>query len=302
MFEERFSHFYEWSGVADKDLASVMARFTAAGQPRIVVGCDWCDRMLAEPDFVKVLKRAFDAGGAIPHGSHAPFWDVPEVSVDSFTDDPDSRFVKKHLRLLELLPAEFGVTTYTIHIGCLPRDMTEEEYEAVVIRSLELLVPAAERNGVAIAVENGFSTISYAEALASYVEHFSGSPGIGVCLDVGHANINYRAPGKTLDSIRLRPVNLGGAPFVFSEKHLEELLLPHIVVAHLHDNDGLGDEHKMPMTGSIDWPEILGLLAKAPRLASIEDEALPRGMSPPEVCEVYEELFAAKSGLLMLSK
>ena len=294
MFENRFSHFYEWSGIADRELASVMARFAAAGQPRIVVGCDWCDRMLAEPDFAKTLKRAFDQSGAIPHGSHAPFWDVPEVSVDSFTADPDSCFVKKHLRLLELLPAEFGVTTYTIHIGCLPQDMTEKEYEAVVIRSLELLVPAAEKNRITIAVENGFSTIAYEESLRSYVEHFAGSPGIGVCLDVGHANINWRAPGKTLDSIRLRPVNLGGAPFVFSEKHLEELLLPHIVVAHLHDNDGLGDEHKMPLTGTVDWNVILGLLAKAPRLASVEDEALPRGMSPEEVCLVYDRLFAAQ--------
>ena len=297
MFENRLSHFYEWSGVADRDLASVMARFAAAGQPRIVVGCDWCDRMLAEPDFAKTLKRAFDQGGAIPHGSHAPFWDVPEVSVDSFTDDPDSRFVKKHLRLLELLPGEFGVKTYTIHIGCLPQGMTDEEYRRVVIRSLELLVPAAEKNRIAIAVENGFSTIAYEKSLRSYVEHFSGSPGIGVCLDVGHANINWRAPGKTRESIRLRPVNLGGAPFVFSEKHLEELLLPHIVVAHLHDNDGLADEHKMPLTGTVDWSEILGLLAKAPRLASVEDEALPRGMSPEEVCEVYDRLFAAKRGL-----
>ena len=297
MFEERFSHFYEWSGIADKDLASVMARFAAAGQSRIVVGCDWCDRMLADPDFAKILKRAFDHSGAIPHGSHAPFWDVPEVSVDSFTDDPDSRFVKKHLRMLELLPGKFGVATYTIHIGCLPQNMTDEAYRQVVIRGLELLVPAAEKNGIVIAVENGFSTISYEESLRSYVEHLSGSPGIGICLDVGHANINYHAPGKTLESIRLRPVNLGGAPFVFSERHLEELLLPHIVVAHLHDNDGLADEHKMPLTGTVDWSEILGLLAKAPRLASVEDEALPRGMSPEEVCNVYDRLFAAKRGL-----
>ena len=75
---------------------------------------------------------------------------------------------------------------------------------------------------------------------------------------------------------------------------MEELLLPHIVVAHLHDNDGLGDEHKMPLTGTVDWNVILGLLAKAPRLASVEDEALPRGMSPEEVCLVYDRLFAAQ--------
>ena len=294
MLKDKLSHFYgDWDKVADDGIADVMARFVAAGQPRMVVHSGWCDRILEEPGFVKVLKRAYERSGAVPQGSHAPFWNVPEVSVDSFTDAPDSRFIKKHLYFLEMLPAEFGVKTYTIHIGSLPEGMTVEQYREVVIRGLELLVPTAEKNGITIAVENGFSVISCADALENYVGHFNGSSGIGICLDVGHANINYHAPGKTLESIRLRPVNLGGAPFVFSEKHWEEVLSPYIVVAHLHDNDGLGDEHKMPMTGTVDWPLILGLLAKAPRLASIEDEASPRGMSPEEVGGVYDRLFAA---------
>ena len=294
MLKERLSHFYSWSRAADEEIAPLMERFVAAGHPHLVVGDKWCDRLLADPGFAKVLKRAFDTSGATPQGSHAPYWAVRNVKIDSFTYDPDSRFVKKHLFFLELLPAEFGVRTYTIHIGCLPEGMTVERYREVVIRGLELLVPTAEKNDVTIAVENGFSAISYEEALRSYVEHFGGSPGIGICLDTGHANINFHAPGKTLESIRLRPVHLGGAPFVFSEKHLEELLLPHIVVAHLHDNDGLGDEHNMPLTGTVDWPLILDLLAKAPRLASIEDEACPRGMSPEAVCKVYDGLFGAE--------
>ncbi|MBQ6353206.1 MAG: sugar phosphate isomerase/epimerase [Lentisphaeria bacterium] len=295
MLKDKLSHFYgDWNKVADNGIAGGMAHFVAACQPRMVVHSGWCDRILEDPGFVKVLKRAYEQSGAIPQGSHAPFWNVPEVSVDSFTDDPNSRFVKKHLYFLEMLPAEFGVRTYTIHIGCLPEGLTVEQYRKVVIRGLELLVPIAEKNHMTIAVENGFGTISDADALQSYVGYFKGSPAIGVCLDVGHANINYRAPGKTRGDIRLRPVNLGGAPFVFSEKHWEEVLSPHIVVAHLHDNDGLGDEHKMPMTGTVDWPLILGILAKAPRLQSIEDEASPRGMSPEEVCGVYDRLLCGR--------
>ena len=292
MLKDKLSHFYSFSQVADNDIRPLLERFAAAGHPRIVVGCSWCERLLDEPGFAKVLKRAFEKSGAVPQGSHAPFWAVRNVKIDSFTSDRSSRFVKKHLELLRLLPAEFGVKTYTLHIGWLPDGVTRQAYMERVVRGLEMLVPAAEKNGVTIAVENAFSAVSGVAALKKYVAHFGGSPGIGVCLDTGHANISFRAPGKTEETIRLDRIQRMNMEFVFSDRRMEEELLPHIVVAHLHDNDGLADEHKMPMTGMIDWTNILGILARAPRLASVEDEAGPRGMTPEEVCGVYDRLFA----------
>ena len=292
MLKDKLSHFYSWSQTADENIAPLMERFVAAGHPRIVVGCSWCQRLLDEPGFAKVLKRAFAASGATPQGSHAPFWSVPQVSVDSFTTDPDSRYVKKHLALLKLLPAEFGIKTYTLHVGWLPDGMTPEAYIERGIRTLEMLVPAAEKNGVTIAVENAFSAVSGVAALTRYVRHFGGSPGIGVCVDVGHANISFRTPGKTAEQLRLDTIQRMNAELLLCDGHMEEALLPHLVAAHLHDNDGLADEHKMPMTGTIDWTTILGILARAPRLVSLEDEAGPRGMTPEEVCGIYDRLFA----------
>ena len=292
MLEKKLSHFYSWSQAADEEIRPLMERFVAAGHPHLVVGDKWCDRLLDDPGFAAVLKRAFAGSGAAPQGSHAPYWAVRNVKIDSFTSDPGSRFVKKHLKLLELLPGEFGVKTYTLHIGWLPDGMTETAYMERVVRGLEILVPAAEKNGVTIAVENAFSAVSDAAALKKYVGHFGGSRAIGVCVDVGHANISFRAPGKTAEQLRLDKIQRMNMDFAFSDGHMEEELLPHIVVAHLHDNDGLADEHKMPMTGKIDWTEILGILARAPRLASLEDEAGPRGMTPEEVCGVYDRLFA----------
>ena len=295
MLKDKLAHFYSWSRAADEEIAPLMARFVAAGHPHLVVGDKWCERLLADPGFAKVLKRAFDASGATPQGSHAPYWAVRNVKIDSFTSDPESRFVKKHLELLQLLPAEFGVKTYTLHIGWLPDGVTQQAYMERVVRGLETLVPAAEKNGITIAVENAFSAVSGAAALNKYVRHFGGSPGIGVCVDVGHANISFKTPGKTEEAIRLDTIQRMNMPFVFSGGHLEEELLPHLVVAHLHDNDGLADEHKMPMTGTINWTEILGILARAPRLMSLEDEAGPRGMTPEEVCGVYDRLFAQRA-------
>jgi len=295
MLKDKLAHFYSWRRVADRDLRPQMERFAAMGHKRLVLGDRWCDRLLEDPAFARLLKDALRQSGCVPGGSHAPFWEVRDVKVDSFTADPASRFVKKHLALLELLPAEFGVKTYTLHTGMLPAGMTSEAYIELVIRGLEVLVPAAEKNGVAIAVENGFSAVSGVEALTRYVTHFAGSPGIGVCLDVGHANITYRAPGKTEETIQLNDIQRMNDAFLFCDGHMEELLKPYIVVAHLHDNNGLADEHKMPLTGMIDWRKILGILAGAPKLVSIEDEATPRDMPPEEVCGVYDRLFAGSA-------
>ena len=291
MLKDKLAHFYSWRSVADDDIRPLMARFAAAGHGRLVVGDKWCERLLADPEFKSVLKTAFSGSGCVAGGSHAPYWEVRDVKIDSFTNDPDSRFVKKHLKLLELLPAEFGVKTYTLHIGWRPDGATPEKYMEQVIRGLEILVPAAEKNGVTIALENAFSPVSNAAALKHYVEHFE-SPNLGVCVDVGHANISLRTPGKTQDAIRLDTIQRMNMEVVFCDRRMEEELLPHIVVAHLHDNDGLADEHNMPLTGTADWTEILGILARAPRLASVEDEAGPRGMTPEEVAQLYDRLFA----------
>jgi len=291
MLKDKLAHFYSWSSVADGDIRPRMERFVSAGQKRLVVGDKWCDRLLADRGFAKFLEDAFEKSGCVAAGSHAPYWETRGVKIDSFTGDRESRFVKKHLELIELLASEFGVKTYTMHIGWLPSGMTREKYMDQVIRGLEALVPQAEKNGVTIALENAFSPISGVEALTKYVKHFS-SPHLGVCLDVGHANISMRTASKTEETIKLDTIQRMNDTFLFCDGRMEESLKPFIVVAHLHDNDGLSDTHDMPMTGKVDWTTVLGILGGAPRLAGVEDEASPRGMTPEAVAEVYDRLFA----------
>lgn len=291
MLKDKLAHFYSWSSVADADIRPRMERFVSAGQKRLVVGDKWCDRLLADRGFAKFLEDAFEKSGCVAAGSHAPYWETRNVKIDSFTSDRESRFVKKHLELIELLASEFGVRTYTMHIGWLPDGMTREAYMEQVIRGLEILLPQAEKHGVTIALENAFSPMSGVDALTKYVKHFS-SPHLGVCLDVGHANISYRTANKTEETIKLDTIQRMNDEFLFCDGHMEEALKPFIVVAHLHDNDGLSDTHDMPQTGTVDWTTVLGILGGAPRLASVEDEASPRGMTPEAVCEVYDRLFA----------
>jgi sugar phosphate isomerase/epimerase len=64
-----------------------------------------------------------------------------------------------------------------------------------------------------------------------------GLPGVGVALDVGHANLRGS-----------RAHEVAGA------------LAAAIVHTHLHDNHGNRDEHLPPGRGGIDWPRLLAVL------------------------------------------
>jgi sugar phosphate isomerase/epimerase len=100
------------------------------------------------------------------------------------------------------------------------------------------------------------------------------SPCLGVCYDCGHANImekhmpqsvmysSWAACGKNADEIE------------WDENSLEKLI-PHIVMCHLHDNNGITDQHLLPGEGTVDFDAVFAGLEKAPRLLSYQSETLP---------------------------
>jgi sugar phosphate isomerase/epimerase len=59
-----------------------------------------------------------------------------------------------------------------------------------------------------------------------------------VCVDTGHTNL---------------AVNLGHPPVGDVIRQLGTL----VEVLHLHDNNGIKDQHKIPMTGIIDWNDVI---------------------------------------------
>ncbi len=101
-------------------------------------------------------------------------------------------------------------------------------------RSLEALAPLAARLGVRIALENlpreGFGRID--ELFARF-----GPELLGLCYDSGHGNIACDATGD------LR--RLGGR----------------LIALHLNDNDGTGDQHRIPFTGTVAWPAVAAAIA-----------------------------------------
>ena len=100
-----------------------------------------------------------------------------------------------------------------------------------VRKSLEALRPPAKAQGVRIAFENGdFDAIE--TVLAAYEPDF-----VGLCYDCGHGNMGTDA----LDRL--------------------ERLKGRLISIHLHDNDGRSDQHKLPFTGTVDWPRLMRIIA-----------------------------------------
>jgi sugar phosphate isomerase/epimerase len=64
---------------------------------------------------------------------------------------------------------------------------------------------------------------------------------VGVCLDLGHANITVGIPEAIA------------------------VLGPRVVSLHVHDNHGMKDEHLWPGDGTVDWPATTKLLSELPK-------------------------------------
>jgi len=106
------------------------------------------------------------------------------------------------------------------------------------LRSLETLVEQSGVLGVQLALEVIPNPLSEAERLASFIEDELEHPGVGICLDSGHAHLL----GDLAEAI--------------------EAVSGHLVTTHLHDNRRKADDHLVPFEGSIDWAEAAMTLQK----------------------------------------
>jgi sugar phosphate isomerase/epimerase len=159
--------------------------------------------------------------------------------------------------------AEVGASHVVHHAADLPDEPASEDGRLAETRSLAALAGRAERLGVIIALENLAPVYPAPDALSftpmilrTMVKRIS-SPAVGLCLDVGHANI----------VAGLRHAD----PFELIEPALDRA-----VMFHLHDNLGgrHGDSetpeldplrldlHLPPGRGTVPWQRLAPMLAR----------------------------------------
>jgi len=129
-------------------------------------------------------------------------------------------------------------------------------------QSLDALQPVARQHGIRIAVENEDEFATLRQLLREYPPEF-----LGLCYDSGHGNIAGR---QGLDNLAM--------------------LTDRLIALHLHDNDGTADQHKLPFTGTVDWPRLARLIAQSSYRQCVSLEAVMR-----QTGIVAESVFLARA-------
>lgn len=99
-------------------------------------------------------------------------------------------------------------------------------------KSLDALHLFARQRNVRIALENGAPFEVIETILSEYGPDF-----VGLCYDSGHGNLIPDGLDR-LESLKSR-----------------------LIAIHLHDNDGSGDQHNIPFSGTIDWSRLSRIIA-----------------------------------------
>jgi sugar phosphate isomerase/epimerase len=144
--------------------------------------------------------------------------------------------IKRALEIAEQVPFRYLIQ----HLGVTGEEFDEWKVEAA-FSALEEITLFAQQRGVEVLIENTPNGMASAERILTFIEltHMD----LNVCLDVGHAHMNE------------------------SIETAFKLLRNRIRSTHIHDNDGVEDQHLFPLRnsgGSIDWAHTMGLLRSAP--------------------------------------
>lgn len=273
------------------DLDTVFRTIAEAGFDGVDVGFErfWTSAQIRHqiiPETVASEEAFFEA--VAPYGAaakkyglsvfqtHAPY---PGLAPDEATDE----LLRKVLNWAVRATAELGADKMIYH----PVKSFAEADENWV-RTMEVcesLIPAAKQYGVTICLENLFKTFKSGEltklmastcsdyaAATRKIDELNAAAGrevFGFCLDTGHALI------AGLD-----------------EKDMAATLGSRLKALHIHDNDGVHDQHLMPYVGAVDWERFLAGLAAADYrgVLSFETQALWKLYDPALMPAVHRLL------------
>jgi len=192
------------------------------------------------------LEEALRDTGLATHAVHAPIadslvggtWGAP-ISIAQGDAAARGRAVQEVERAIALA-ARLRAPFVVVHVGVpdAQQPSATDNRPDAARRSLEHLQEVSEQAGVTLALEVMSNRLSSPEVLVRLIEEDLDLPRLGICLDIGHANLT----GDLLDAI--------------------ETASGHVVTTHVHDNDGRRDDHLLPFDGRIAWDAALMALQK----------------------------------------
>ena len=285
---------FDYREVSDTLRSYIWHEFADNGARHIVLDNSLINRILSAPHLTQVLTEEIAAAGMTFVDAHAPFGVFADML--NCADDSRRRLMLSRQKAVIEITADMGVDTLTLHTGvcCTPEEwaIPREKHRERIAAALDQLLPVAERLGVTLCLENGWHMVNHPDMLLEIRRQFQ-SESLGFCYDAGHANLMDRSKTSAEGTV-LRAWSGGGYTLdtIPWDDRILEKMLPHVVNCHLHDNNGVMDQHRNIGIGNIDWKHIVSLLKQAPRLRCIQSEVSPlRGPdSIRSICRAFADL------------
>lgn len=196
-------------------------------------------------------------------------------------DEAGRHFAAQELTLMPRACEILGAPVMVVHPGGLRRDDTMPSKQCEqLLKSLDLVLPEAERGDVRIALENLLADSIFSD-ITFLVEQVAeiGDERVGICLDTGHANVMGFAAA---DAVRL----IGSRLYAL----------------HVHDNDGTGDQHQPPFAGTIDWSGFADALDEMGYTGTLNLEVVDRAGGNPASAPFIRAAFDAGRRVLTLGE
>jgi len=263
------SYFYDWVNVPENEIDPILGEFEDAGAKFLTLVDGYGKMFLQDANVLAKWSARIAAHGLGMRSCHGLWAGIYDLVWPEGVDKDSGLDAHKHfMREASIC----GSMNYTVHTGHTPAGMAAEEGYKNIFKALDVLLPEAEKCGITISVENGWQ-IDLPVSIQKIIRHYQTTDtplsNLGVCLDIGHANLQ---PGRVYEAF--------------------SLLAPYVVTSHLHDNDGVSDLHRQPGTGAVDWSFVAKALAECPRLQTVENETSALRLKVPidNLCHQFQSL------------
>lgn len=153
--------------------------------------------------------------------THFPFDGINNIWEDTFDGQ---EILKKYLSYIDECK-EYEIPTAIVHVSS---GTNPPPYNQLGLDRFKRIIDKAEKNGITIALEN-LRKPEYLDFVFKNID----SDKLKFCYDSGHENCYT----PDLDYL----AKYGGK----------------LISLHLHDNDGTGDQHLLPFSGTTDWKRIM---------------------------------------------
>ncbi|MBO5923984.1 MAG: sugar phosphate isomerase/epimerase [Lentisphaeria bacterium] len=237
-------HFVEWKKVPEEQVENTLADLQSWGVKNIVAHPYWFRD--GKERYVEKMAKRLEQFNLRSTACHALWGSGNDILVSEM--DVHQRMISRHLAFFDEL-AILNVSTYTIHLGWEPDMVDPVKTTDAIRRTVDALLPGAEKKHIALALENSSEPEAVIRLLADTVKSYN-SEFVGLCFDSGHANCYQNGIKNTM-----------------------EIMQDSIVTCHLHDNYGSFDDHNPPGEGNTNWQELTALLDSLPRLHHAETES-----------------------------